>query len=88
MGRNDQIEEIRGRGLQIEGRDAGGKGGAQGRSRMQRERKVDVRPGRQHGSLGSHCHNCRNSGESRGRSRIQWYLEEKTQRTLGIEERW
>lgn len=50
MSRDDQIEEIRGRGLQVEGRDAGGKGGAQGRSRMQRERKVDVRPGRQQGS--------------------------------------
>lgn len=50
MSKDNQIEGIWGRGLQTEGRDADGKGGVQRRSRVQRERKVDVRPGRQQGS--------------------------------------
>lgn len=49
MSRDDQIEGIWGRGLQTEGGDTDVKGGAQRRSRVQRERKMDVRPGSQRG---------------------------------------
>lgn len=50
MSRDGQIEGILGGGLQTEGRDADGKGEGQRKSRVQRERKVDVRPERQRGS--------------------------------------